>query len=113
MVIFYAYLSQSWGIKQTIIDAFVHILWRRRAPWPSIWGVIFKFRAPMAPGALLGKPLIYHVYEKKIVFERYPAFKNSPATQEWTDWPLALEFSKCQYPPSPPVFEAQILSYLM
>ena len=40
-----------------IIDALVHILWRHRAPWPLIWGAIFKFRAPMAPGALLGKPL--------------------------------------------------------
>ena len=38
MAIVYAYLSQSWGIIQIIIiDAFVHILWRRRAPWPLIW----------------------------------------------------------------------------
>ena len=54
MVIFYANLSQSWGVIQIIIDAFVHILWRRWAPWPLILGAIFNF---LAPGALLGKPL--------------------------------------------------------
>ena len=53
------------------MDILVLILWRHRAPQPLIQGAIFNFRAPMAPGALLGKPLyilIHQIKKKPITF---------------------------------------------